>query len=296
MADESVTQRDSVERLADSFMASYRAGKCPSVETDFRTSEFPQCTRNLPPHPGPLHHEAWERGGGTPESAVENRSQRRPSPWPPPPRNVKETGQDSGIDQAGGEFTSSQSGHEFYRSVARVGLQVAEALAYAHSEGILHRDIKPSNLLLDAKGSVWITDFGLAKAEGCDGLTQTGDFVGTLRYMAPERLDGWSDRRGDVYGLGITLYELLTLRPFLEASSRGQLVDKIRHEHPPPLSKSDRSIPQDLETIALKALAKEPSSRYHTAEGLAEDLRRFLANRSILARRSTSAGTRPMRV
>ncbi len=195
----------------------------------------------------------------------------------------------SGIDQAGGEFTSSQSGHEFYRSVARVGLQVAEALAYAHSEGILHRDIKPSNLLLDAKGSVWITDFGLAKAEGCDGLTQTGDFVGTLRYLAPERLDGWSDRRGDVYGLGITLYELLTLRPFLEASSRGQLVDKIRHEHPPPLSKSDRSIPQDLETIVLKSLAKEPASRYHTAEALAEDLRRFLANRSILARRSTPA-------
>ena len=91
---------------------------------------------------------------------------------------------------------------QYYRSVARVGLQVAEALAYAHGQGILHRDIKPSNLLLDARGTVWVTDFGLAKAEGTDGLTHTGDIVGTLRYMAPERFDGRSDPRSDVYGLG----------------------------------------------------------------------------------------------
>ena len=101
----------------------------------------------------------------------------------------------------------------FYRSVARLGVQVAEALAYAHGQGVLHRDIKPSNLLLDTQGTVWVTDFGLAKAEGSDGLTQTGDIVGTLRYMAPERFDGRSDPRSDVYGLGTTLYELLTLRP-----------------------------------------------------------------------------------
>jgi serine/threonine protein kinase len=100
------------------------------------------------------------------------------------------------------EFTSTSSGRPFYESVARVGLQVAEALAYAHAEGVLHRDIKPSNLLLDAKGNTWVTDFGLAKAEENDALTQTGDFVGTLRYMAPERLEGWSDRRSDLYGLG----------------------------------------------------------------------------------------------
>jgi serine/threonine protein kinase len=94
--------------------------------------------------------------------------------------------------------------------VARVGLQVAEALAYAHGQGVLHRDIKPSNLLLDAQGKVWVTDFGLAKTDAHEDLTHTGDIIGTLRYMAPERFQGQSDPRSDVYGLGITLYELLT--------------------------------------------------------------------------------------
>jgi serine/threonine protein kinase len=187
------------------------------------------------------------------------------------------------------EFSTSHSGREFYRSVARVGLQVAEALAYAHGEGILHRDIKPSNLLLDARGNIWVTDFGLARDESSDGLTQTGDFVGTLRYMPPERLEGWSDRRSDLYSLGATLYELLTLRPFLETAVRGQLVDKILHENPPPPSKFDRWIPRDLETIVLKAIVKEPASRYHTADEMAEDLRLYLADRSILSRRSTPA-------
>ena len=118
------------------------------------------------------------------------------------------------------------------RSVARVGVQVAEALAHAHGQGILHRDIKPSNLLLDAKGTVWVTDFGLAKAEGSDGLTQTGDIVGTLRYMAPERFDGWSDPRSDVYSLGATLYELLTLRPPFQEPDRAKLIEQVMHEEP----------------------------------------------------------------
>ena len=110
----------------------------------------------------------------------------------------------------------------YYRAVARLGVQVAEALAHAHGQGVLHRDIKPSNLLLDVDGHVWVTDFGLAKLEGSDGPTQTGDIVGTLRYMAPERFEGWSDRRSDVYGLGMTLYELLTLRPAFEAGDAGE--------------------------------------------------------------------------
>jgi serine/threonine protein kinase len=185
------------------------------------------------------------------------------------------------------EFTTSVGRREFYRNVARVGLQAAEALDYAHSEGVLHRDIKPSNLLLDAKGYIWITDFGLAKLEGADELTLSGDFVGTLRYTAPERLEGRSDRRSDLYSLGVTLYELLTLEPFLPHKSRAELLRRIVEDSPPAPRRIDAAIPVDLETIVLKAIAKEPAARYHRAEQMAEDLRRFLADRPILARRST---------
>jgi eukaryotic-like serine/threonine-protein kinase len=183
------------------------------------------------------------------------------------------------------ELSSAQGGTPYYRSVARVGIQVAEALAYAHGQGILHRDIKPSNLLLDAKGTVWVTDFGLAKAEGGDGLTRTGDIVGTLRYMAPERFDGWSDPRSDVYSLGATLYELLTLRPPFREPDGLKLIEQVLHDEPTPPRKLDRRIPRDLETIVLKAFAKEPGQRYATAEQMAEDLRRFAVDRPILARR-----------
>jgi serine/threonine protein kinase len=186
------------------------------------------------------------------------------------------------------EFSTSVGRREFYRSVARIGLQAAEALAYAHSEGILHRDIKPSNLLLDAKGNIWITDFGLAKLEGADELTQSGDFVGTLRYTAPERLEGCSDRRSDLYSVGVTLYELLTLQSFLPHKSRAELLRRIVEDAPPAPRRIDSAIPPDLETIVLKAIAKEPAARYQRAEQLAEDLRRWLADRPILARRSTA--------
>src|SRR5207249_10858177 len=108
---------------------------------------------------------------------------------------------------------TTQSETEYSRSVARVGVQVAEALAYAHQQGILHRDIKPSNLLLETQGTIWVTDFGLVKEEGSGELTSPGDIVGTLRYMAPERFQGQADARSDVYGLGLTLYEMLTLTP-----------------------------------------------------------------------------------
>ena len=160
---------------------------------------------------------------------------------------------------------STQPDADYLRSVARIGVDVAEALEYAHQQGILHRDIKPSNLLLDAQGQVWITDFGLAKAQDSDELTRTGDIVGTLRYMAPERFNGWSDPRSDVYALGATLYELLTLRPAFEESDRVKLIEQVLHESPAPLRQLDRRIPRDLETIVLKAMAKEPGERYATA-------------------------------
>ncbi len=179
---------------------------------------------------------------------------------------------------------STESG--YYRAVARLGVQVAQALAHAHGQGVLHRDIKPSNLLLDVDGHVWVTDFGLAKLEGRDGPTQTGDIVGTLRYMAPERFEGWSDRRSDIYGLGMTLYELLTLRPAFEAATRAKLIEQVIHDPPPSPRKLDPRVPRDLETIVLKAIAKEPGERYATAEALAADLENFLADRPIVARRS----------
>ena len=183
--------------------------------------------------------------------------------------------------------TSGFQSRVYYRNVARLGLQIAEALSYAHSEGILHRDVKPSNLLLDVRGHVWITDFGLAKSSDSHDLTQSGDLLGTLRYMGPERLEGWSDHRSDLYGLGAALYELLTLRPICDANGRGKLIEQILHEQPVRPRKLDPAIPRDLETIVLKAVAKEPGQRYRTADELAADLRRFLADLPVLARRAT---------
>jgi WD40 repeat protein/serine/threonine protein kinase len=189
----------------------------------------------------------------------------------------------------GSDSSSSTLGQpevQYFRSVARVGVQVADALSYAHQQGILHRDIKPANLLLDTHGTVWVTDFGLAKAEGTEQLTEPGDIVGTIRFMAPERFHGQSDQRSDIFSLGLTLYELATLRPAFAASERAQLVQRILQEEPPPPRKVERLISRDLETIILKAIAKEPEQRYQSAADLAEDLRRFLADRSIYARRS----------
>jgi serine/threonine protein kinase len=179
---------------------------------------------------------------------------------------------------------ASQTEAQYCRSVAQVGVQVAEALAYAHRQRILHRDIKPSNLLLDTQGTVWITDFGLAKAEGSEELTSPGDIVGTVRFMAPERFQGQADRRSDLYSLGITFYEMLTLRPAFADSDRARLVERVTHEEPARPRKLDPHIPPDLDTIVRKAIAKDPSDRYDRAEELVEDLRRFLNGRPILAR------------
>jgi serine/threonine protein kinase/tetratricopeptide (TPR) repeat protein len=178
----------------------------------------------------------------------------------------------------------TQTGLPYYRATARVALQVAEALAHAHQQGVLHRDIKPSNLLLDTQGMVWITDFGLAAVEGDETLTATGDVVGTLRYLPPERLNGVSGPRGDVYSLGLTLYEMLTLRSAFAEADRVRLMQRVTQEEPPTPRRLDPSVPRDLETIVLTATAKEPSRRYASAAKLAEDLRCFLAGEPIRAR------------
>jgi hypothetical protein len=123
---------------------------------------------------------------------------------------------------SGSQLSAVESGRPFFRSAAQIGRQVATGLAYAHARGIVHRDIKPSNLLLDTAGIVWITDFGLAKTDE-EALTRTGDILGTVRYMAPERFRGEGDGRADLYALGLTLYELLTLRPAFDSPDRLRL-------------------------------------------------------------------------
>jgi tetratricopeptide (TPR) repeat protein len=172
-------------------------------------------------------------------------------------------------------------------------VQAAEALDHAHQAGIVHRDVKPGNLLLDARGNLWVTDFGLAHVQhGEASLTMTGDLVGTLRYMSPEQALAKRvpiDHRTDVYSLGATLYELLTLRPAFAGKDRQELLRQIAFEEPAPPRRLDRAIPAELETIVLKALEKGPADRYATAQELADDLRRFLEDRPIRARRPSPA-------
>jgi eukaryotic-like serine/threonine-protein kinase len=165
---------------------------------------------------------------------------------------------------------------------ARIVLQVAEGLSFAHQHGVIHRDIKPSNIMLDKEGRAWIADFGLAKPEEGENLTGSGDIIGTLRYMAPESFQGESGPRGDIYSLGLTLFELLEGRPAHTQNARPQLIDQLLNGPPPKLS---RTLPRDLETICHKCIEKDPGHRYQSAALLAEDLRRFLDSRPITARK-----------
>jgi WD40 repeat protein/serine/threonine protein kinase/tetratricopeptide (TPR) repeat protein len=179
--------------------------------------------------------------------------------------------------------------HAYWQRVASIGRQVANALDYAHQQGILHRDVKPSNLILDLRGSIWVTDFGLAKVAGpgADNLTHSGDILGTLRYMPPEAFERRSDARSDVYSLGLTLYELLAMRPAFDEKEPKKLIKRVTFGEPTPLDQVKREIPRDLVTIVQKAIAKEPARRYATAEELAADLERFIEDEPIVARRQT---------
>jgi serine/threonine protein kinase/Flp pilus assembly protein TadD len=184
--------------------------------------------------------------------------------------------------------SGSGRGREFYRQVAELGVQAAEALDHAHQAGVVHRDVKPGNLLLDGQGKLWVTDFGLAHVQSGASLTVTGDLVGTLRYMSPEQALAKRvviDHRTDVYSLGATLYELLTLRPAFGGTDRQELLRQIAFEEPQAPRRIDRAIPAELETIVLKALEKNPADRYATAQEMADDLRRFLDDQPIRARR-----------
>jgi tetratricopeptide (TPR) repeat protein len=167
-------------------------------------------------------------------------------------------------------------------------VQAALALEHAHQLGVVHRDIKPANLLVDAGGRLWVTDFGLARLGDDAGLTMTGDILGTIRYMSPEQAQAKRvlvDQRTDVYSLGVTLYELMTLEPAFAGRDRQELLRQIALEEPRPPRRLNKAIPAELETIVLKAMEKNPAERYATAQELADDLERYLKDEPIRARR-----------
>ena len=212
--------------------------------------------------------------------------------------------QESHLDQAKSEtdielqarittWSGSESRVGFYRSAAEIGVAAAEALQHAHEQGVFHRDIKPGNVMLDANLKPYLTDFGLARIEADAGITATGDLVGTLRYMSPEQAmarPAISDGRSDIYSLGATLYELVSLRPVFDSNDRQRLLQQIAFEEPTKLRKLNPSIPLELETIIHKAIEKNPDDRYLSAGELAADLRAFLDDRTIQAKPPTVAG------
>ena len=171
------------------------------------------------------------------------------------------------------------------RFVARIGVAAASALHAAHGQGTLHRDIKPGNFLLDAQDELWVTDFGLAKALENDALTRSGDMVGTLQYMAPEQFAGEYDVRSEVYALGVTLYELLTLAPAFRGRNRSELMARVRGHEVEALAKACPHAPRELVVIISKAMSSVPKDRYADAQALQSDLEAFLEDRPIAARR-----------
>lgn len=191
-------------------------------------------------------------------------------------------------DPSGAIELMGNSGGErrHWRWAAGIATQIADALEYAHQQGILHRDIKPANLLLDRQGKIWITDFGLAKNITNHTMTGTGDILGTPQYLAPESLEGAYDVRSETYCLGLTLYELVTLRSAYERGTAHELIRQITSSSPPSPRRINPRIPRDLNTIIEKAISREPERRYGSAAELRDDLRAFLANRPIRARQS----------
>jgi tetratricopeptide (TPR) repeat protein/tRNA A-37 threonylcarbamoyl transferase component Bud32 len=175
----------------------------------------------------------------------------------------------------------------YYGEAAALIARVADALVHTHDSGVIHRDVKPSNVLLTKSGSPKVTDFGLARVEDALSLSRTGDFSGTPYYMSPEQARGSRsaiDHRTDIYSLGVTLFEALTLeRPF-EGETTREVIKNILFREPRNPCRVNPRIPRDLSTVCLKAIEKDPRQRYQTMAEFAEDLRRFLEKKPIIAR------------
>ncbi|MGH7864277.1 MAG: protein kinase domain-containing protein, partial [Candidatus Binataceae bacterium] len=183
--------------------------------------------------------------------------------------------------------------NNYFDAVAKMIADVAEGLDYAHNHGVIHRDMKPSNLLLSPDGRLSINDFGLARMLEQPGMTMTGEFVGSPLYMSPEQITAGRaplDHRTDIYSLGASLYELLTLAPPFPGERRDQIIGQIIHKEPKPPRAVNKKVPLDLETICLKAMEKDPDRRYQTAGQLAEDLRRYVSRFATSAKRAGLLG------
>jgi serine/threonine protein kinase/WD40 repeat protein len=233
---------------------------------------------------GLLTNQFWVPTHAVDSDSIDSPGPALPATWSGPSQLEAESV--SGLISVSSTTTiSGRKERHYYRSVARLGMQAAEALSHAHAHGVIHRDIKPANLLLDLQGTIWVTDFGLAKAERAEVITTPGDVVGTLRYLAPERFKGQTGKRSDIYSLGLSLYKMLTLRPAFPASHRPQLIKSIIDSEPVRPRKLDPQIPRDLETIVLKAIAKKPSDRFSSAIEMAKELGRYVEGRPIRSRR-----------
>lgn len=238
------------------------------------------------------------RSGDTPKFALGTTAQVfQPTP------GVLRTGTDSAVAEGStlsvplsgfidmmADHKSSVADRKAFESILQIGIQAAEALHFAHQLGIVHRDIKPSNLMLDNEGKLWVTDFGLAQIQGAGALTMTGEVIGTLRYMSPEQPLGQRvlvDQRTDVYSLGVTLYELLTFRKAFGGDTPKEIIRQVCFDEPVSIRRLNPRVPEDLETIVLKAMSKNPDDRYQSAQELADDLERFRTDQPISARRPT---------
>ena len=225
-----------------------------------------------------------DRPGNDPETQAPFRTEKGEAPTSSSSEPV--TGAPRLIDSASG--ISSSSGAGYFDNIATLMAGVADALDHAHEHGVIHRDIKPSNLLLGPDGRLSVNDFGLARVLEQPGMTVSGEFVGTPRYMSPEQITAGRaplDHRTDIYSLGATLYELLTLEPPFPGSTRDEVIAQILYKDPKPPHRINRKIPRDLETICLKSLERDPDRRYQTARHLADDLRAFVNRHAISARR-----------